>query len=72
MTEVKGMEIIDLEVSRHNCIFLLTPLTSEGRAWLHENIHAEPWQWLGNSLSVDQHYVAEIVVGAMNDGLQVI
>lgn len=59
----------DLQVENHGNIFLLTPLTPEGRQWAEENIAGDAMIW--SSIVVDQHCIESIVNGADADGLAV-
>ena len=54
-------------------IFLLRPASHAGKQWITENLAptAESWQWLNEALSVEPRYVADIVQGAIDDGLEV-
>ena len=48
---------------------LIQPKTELARQWIDENIHAEPWQWLGNNLAVDHRYIESIVEAMREAGL---
>ena len=54
-------------------MFLLRPASRAGKPWITENLAptAESWQWLNEALSVEHRYVADIVEGAREDGLEV-
>lgn len=52
-------------------IYTFTPLTDSARKWLDENVSAESWQFLGGSLAVDHHFIADLVDGAQADGFTV-
>jgi len=60
----------DISVEHHGSIFLLQPLNESASDWLHEHI-AEDAQWFVSALVVEPRYVADIVNGAREDGLEV-
>jgi hypothetical protein len=35
------------------------------------DLNPEPWQWFGGALVIDSRYMADIVAGAIEDGLAV-
>jgi hypothetical protein len=61
----------DFTIHNDGSIFMVTPNTQFAKDWVTENISLEPWQWLGNSFSVEYHYIAELVQGMVNDGFSV-
>jgi hypothetical protein len=52
-------------------VYLLTPHTEAARAWLEENVHAEPHQFFGQAIAVEHRYILDLVTGIQNDGLSV-
>lgn len=52
-------------------VIQLQGMTSEGLNWLVDNLELEPWQWLGNSVGIDQRYADDIIIGAQDAGLVV-
>lgn len=50
----------DIEVTNEGSVFTFRPLNEPAYLWMRENISTEPWQWLGGSLAVGQHYVKEL------------
>lgn len=60
----------DLSVENHGSILLLRPLTDAGTAWLDEHIDSEA-QSFGGAIVVEPRYIADIVAGAIDDGLEV-
>jgi hypothetical protein len=63
--------MVDLSVSNEGSLYLLRPLTAEGKAWINEHTETEPWQWFGSALAVEPRYIRELVDGATADGLTV-
>ena len=61
--------VADIRIENHGSIFLLKPITDEGEAWLADNIFNAEW-WCGAPV-VEPRYVADIVHGAVEDGLEV-
>ena len=60
----------DIRVENHGSLFLLRPRTKRAACWLDEVI-AEDAQYWGDAVVVEPRYVAEIVNGAREDGLEV-
>ncbi len=50
-------------------MYLIQPKTELARKWIDENVCSEPWQWLGNNLAVDHHFIENIVGGMREAGL---
>jgi hypothetical protein len=61
---------IDFRVENHGSIYLLRPLTARARAWVENNL-PEDAPAFGNAVAVEHRYIADIVTGAINDGLTV-
>jgi len=51
-------------------VYGLTPVSEEAKQWIDDNVASEPWQWLGRSLVIENRYLADIIEGMVNDGLQ--
>jgi hypothetical protein len=62
--------MVDIAVEHHGSLYLLQPLTEQASSWLHEHV-AEDAQWFVSALVVAPRYVADIVRGAIADGLRV-
>lgn len=62
----------DLEIQNEGSIFLLRPLTDTGARWIGEKLVTEDAQYFGDSLCVEHRFIADIVVGAIEDGLRVV
>jgi len=63
-------KIIDATVSDQGSIFLVTPLTSDAKEWIEQNV-SEDHQFFGNALVVEHRYIAGLVAGMRGDGLEV-
>jgi hypothetical protein len=62
----------DFLVENHFTIFLLTPLTPAARFWVQENLPDESDRIdFAGSIVVEHRYIADIVRGAIADGLSV-
>jgi hypothetical protein len=59
----------DILVENHGSVVLLRPLTAPARQWIGENVDVR--QGLGDAIAVEPRYVANIVRGAIADGLRV-
>lgn len=61
----------DIEVSYMSGLFLFTPLTADGSAWINRNLAPEPWQWMSGGLAVEHRCAMDIADGMQADGLTV-
>jgi hypothetical protein len=62
----------DILVEHHGSIALLRPATVSGRAWLEANCDWSGYQpFTGGTLLCEPRYVADIVAGARQAGLEV-
>lgn len=43
--------------------------TDAARDWIEENVSSEPWQWMGDTLVVDHHYIEDLELGMVDAGL---
>jgi hypothetical protein len=59
----------DFVVENHGTIFLLQPLTPAANSWIEENL-PEDRMTFGNAVVVEHRYIADILRGAMADGLE--
>ena len=69
---------VDIRVENHGSLFLLRWLTPEGENWIADNCgepegehYLNPRQFFGRALVVEPRYVADIVNGAREAGLEV-
>jgi len=60
----------DFETSSHGPVSLFQPLTAKTKKWIEENVHTEPWQWLGSALAVEHRYIDNLVHWAEEAGLK--
>jgi hypothetical protein len=60
----------DLTFENHATIVLMRPNTDRGDAWIDEHITEDRMEWNG-AVVIEHRYVEDILVGAMDDGLQV-
>jgi hypothetical protein len=56
-------------VENHGSVALFTPMTPDARQWIEENVHVEPWQWIGCSVACEPRCLDQIVEGMQEDGL---
>jgi hypothetical protein len=61
----------DLTVIDEGTIVQFIPKTEAGRTFLHQMLHTEPWQWLGNTLCIDHRMAQGVIDGAENEGLRI-
>ena len=57
-------------VENHGSLYLLRPDTRKAQRWLETHV-SEDVQWFGGALVVEPRYVADIVNGAREAGLEV-
>ena len=62
---------VDVNVSHSGSIFVFDLNTEAAESWVHENVHAESWQWLGGRLCVDHAFAYALVQGMQDAGLVV-
>ena len=62
--------LADFFVENHGTIFMLQPLTLAATSWVQDNL-PEDQMTFGIAVVVEHRYVADIVRGAMADGLEV-
>lgn len=60
----------DITVVDHGSIVIFLPTSDAGREWVAENIASDAMRWAGGVV-VEHRYIADIVDGAINDGLEV-
>jgi len=60
----------DFVVENHGSIFLLQPLTPAANSWVNEHLHEDRMTFAG-AVVVEHRYIADIVRGAIADGLAV-
>jgi hypothetical protein len=60
----------DLLVRDEGSIYLLVPVTPAGQEWVDENLPADAPTW-GTAIAIEHRYIADIVNGAIADGLTV-
>lgn len=61
---------MDFTVSNHGSIFLLTPVSAAGEAWANDHLPEDAARF-GFGIAVEHRYIADIVDGIRNDGLEV-
>lgn len=63
---------LDVQVENHGSIVLLRPATPAGRQWLEAHCDRSGYQpFAGGTLLCEPRYVADIVAGARQAGLEV-
>jgi hypothetical protein len=60
----------DLRVENHGSIVLVRPLSERAQLWLDEHIGDES-RWFAGALVVEPRYVAPLVEGMQEEGLEV-
>lgn len=60
----------DIFIKDHGSILIFVPATEAGMEWMDQNIDPGAMRWAGG-IVVEPRYAADIIDGAINDGLQV-
>lgn len=60
----------DLIVRNEGTIFILDPMTDDGKAWIAEHIPEDTIRW-GEGVVIEHRYIEGVVQGAINDGMEV-
>lgn len=60
----------DISISREGSLFLVYPITADGRDFLVDNVDDDA-QWFGGALVVEQHYIYDLFDGMVDAGLRV-
>ena len=50
-------------------IDFFTPNSEAAAKWFDENVESDSWQWIGNSLAVEQRYAQDLAHGLLDAGL---
>lgn len=58
----------DFEANFDGSFGQLRALSDEAKEWLDENVHSEPWQWLGPWLCIDGRYFVSLLEGIQEEG----
>jgi len=45
------------------------PLTEAAQDWFRRNVETSEWQWLGDTLWVDQRLASDLIAGIIEAGL---
>lgn len=59
----------DLAFRDEGSIWLMTPTSKHGAAWIAGNVNVEDWQRHGDSICIDFRYVDCLIDEAVNDGM---
>jgi len=70
--DMKKQPKIDVEVRRAANIFQFVLKTKKAHNWVDENVHSEPWQWMGNVLNVEHDVALNLSNGMQKAGLKVV
>ncbi len=60
----------DINVINHGSIMIFLPTSDAGREWVSEHIASDAMRWAGGVV-VEPRYIDDIIIGAINDGLEV-
>jgi hypothetical protein len=59
----------DFRVENHGSLVLVFPITQDAKDWLDENVRGEQ-QWFGSGLAVEPRYIADLIAGMYEAGLE--
>ena len=60
----------DVLIRNEGTIIQIIPETEAAKEWIDENVHSEPWQWLGPTLCVDHRMAGPLIEGMADAGLE--
>jgi hypothetical protein len=60
----------DFDLSGDGSLYLLRPLTPPAHAWVEEHLPDDA-TWFGTAVAVEHRFIADIIFGAIRDGLLV-
>lgn len=59
----------DVRIIDQGTLIGLKPVTEAATAWFADNVESSDWQWMHDTLWVDQRYVRDLLDGIVNAGL---
>lgn len=62
----------DIRIVNHGSLYALWGITKTGCDWLEANLDPDAPRWTSRAWMVEPRYVAPIVQGALDDGLEVV
>ncbi len=62
---------MDVQVSNHGSIYVLTPITDVAREWIDEYIPEDAMRWGKDGVVVEPRYVDLVIAGMREAGLVV-
>lgn len=62
---------MDITVFNAGSIIILSGATQRGKEWLEDNLPEDTMRWGINGWVIEPRYVQDILVGAIEDGLNV-
>jgi hypothetical protein len=62
---------LDLKLTNHGSIFLLTPVSEAGHNWIDEHIPNDATRWGRADVVVEHRYAADLINAAVEDSLNV-
>lgn len=61
----------DIRVRDEGTVVGFQPVTEAGRGWIDDNVVSEGWQWMGDTLWVDNRVAADLLRAVLDAGLAV-
>jgi hypothetical protein len=65
------MTTVDIRILDEGTLVGFKAISDEASDWIHENVHSEPWQWLGGTLWVDHRFAPMLLDGIAEAGFEV-
>jgi hypothetical protein len=59
----------DIQIINSGSVVGFQPNTEAGRAWINDEVQAEPWMFMGRVLYVDHRQAAALIEAAICDGI---
>ena len=61
-------KVADFTVTVSGSMVGLTPVSEHANEWVDQNVEAEGWQWLGNTLWIDHRFAGALLDGVREAG----
>ena len=61
----------DFIIKNEGTIIVFSAQTDKAKQWLDENVHTEPWQWMGDRLCVDHRPARDLFYILRDSGFDI-
>ena len=63
--------MFDVRFVNHGSLVGIEAMSDEAKAWIDENVAAEPYMWMGSTMMCESRYAYDIAVGMLDAGMQI-